>query len=370
MRKYQTTQLMEWVKILKCTFTGNDLRELTTSEISSLNELSNTQALWHVNGTLVDYPIHTALVSSDGSYVYPIIKGIVILLSDLAIVKDQHKVLGESLIADKKLVQNFYNDRGWSKEDEGDYEDAIIFEDLRPMSAEYLKDCHKRVKRYLNDSGTYMLDAGSGALQYTDYLQYSDNYTYRICADLSFQGLQECKRKLGEKAICLLCDLTKLPIKDGIADGFVSLNVVYHIPKDEQINAISEMYRVLAKNGKGVVVYDWYKHSILMNVTLLPFRAFEFFRHRIKALFAKAAGQSKPQKMLYFHAHPYEYFKANMPMPFKLAVWRVVSVPFMKVYLHPFLFGKQLLKLIWNWEEKYPEYTGKNGEYPLFYFEK
>jgi hypothetical protein len=36
--------------------------------------------------------------------------------------------------------------------------------------------------------------------------------------------------------------------------------------------------------------------------------------------------------------------------------------------LHPFLFGKQFLKLLWNWEEKNPEYTGRHGEYPLFYF--
>lgn len=242
--------------------------------------------------------------------------------------------------------------KGWR------YEYAIIFEDLRIMSADYLKDCYKRVKRYLNNTDTYMLDAGSGALQHSDYLKYSDNYKYRICADLSFQGLQECKRKLVDKAICILCDLTKLPIKNGIADRFVSLNVIYHIPKDEQINAISEMYRVIANSGKGVVVYDWYKHSILINVTLVPFRAFEFFKHRIKTLFAEAAGKGKPQKMLYFYAHPYEYFIKNMPMPFKLAVWRSVSVPFMRVYLHLFLFGKQLLKLLWNWEEKYPEYTG------------
>ncbi len=361
---------MEWVQILKCNFTGNDLRLLSTEELASFNDLINQQALWHINGTLVDYKLEKALISTDNTYVYPIIKGIVVLLSDLALVKDKSKIQGESLIADKKLVQDFYNQRGWFQEEEGDYEDAIIFEDLRPMSAEYLKNCHSRVNRYLNTSGTYLLDAGSGALQYPDYLQYSENYKYRICADLSFQGLQECKRKLGDKAICLLCDLTKLPIKDNVAQGFVSLNVVYHIPKDEQINAISEMYRVLEPKGKGVVVYDWYKHSILMNVTLLPFRAIEFIRHRIRGLFAKASGKGKATKMLYFHAHPYEYFKANMPMPFKLAVWRVVSVPFMKVYLHPFLFGKQLLKLIWNWEERNPEFTGKHGEYPLFYFEK
>jgi hypothetical protein len=32
---------MEWVNILKCTITGKDLREITSNEIFSLNELRN-----------------------------------------------------------------------------------------------------------------------------------------------------------------------------------------------------------------------------------------------------------------------------------------------------------------------------------------
>jgi len=50
----------------------------------------------------------------------------------------------------KKLVKNFYDDRGWHQENDGDYKDAIIFEDLRPMSLEYISNCRSRVNRYLN----------------------------------------------------------------------------------------------------------------------------------------------------------------------------------------------------------------------------
>ena len=113
------------------------------------------------------------------------------MLPDLALVDSTEKILGDSLSDDKKLVKNFYDNRGWHTTEKGDYEDADIFEDLRPFAQEYLTKCHNRVSRYLHPKGTYLMDAASGALQFKDYLQYSENYTYRICVDLSFQGLQE-----------------------------------------------------------------------------------------------------------------------------------------------------------------------------------
>ncbi|MEJ7626052.1 MAG: methyltransferase domain-containing protein [Ferruginibacter sp.] len=361
---------MEWITILKCPITGNDLRRLEPGEIASVNEKIKKELVWQADGKPMDKEITDGLISVDNSYIYPIAKEIILLLPDLALSDARDKILGDNLSEDKKLVKNFYDNRGWHTTEKGDYEDADIFEDLRPFAQDYLTKCHNRVSRYLNPSGKYMMDAASGALQFKEYLQYSENYQYRICVDLSFQGLLECKRKLGDKAICLLCDMTNLPVKNNVIDGFVSLNTIYHIPKDEQVKAITELYRVMIPNGKGVVVYDWYKHSPWMNLSLLPFRGFEFLRNRSKSLFAKAAGKEEPAKMLYFHAHNYDYFKKNLPVPFKLVCWRSISVPFMKTYLHEGLSGKKILDRIYKMEEEDPEKCGLNGEYPMFVFEK
>lgn len=361
---------MEWIEILKCPFTGSDLKLMSAEEIAAVNSLIESGQILQADGKPMKSSIlQKALSTPDGKFVYPIINDIVLLLKDLALVQAGTQLPGGTLSDDKKLVKDFYDNRGWHTTDKGDYEDADIFEDLRPFAQDYIKKCHDRVSRFLNPSGTYMMDAASGALQYPDYLQYSANYKYRICVDMSFQGLSECKRKLGDKAICLLCDMTNLPIKDNQIEGFVSLNTIYHIPKDEQIKAITEMYRALKSGGKGVVVYDWYKHSPWMNVSLLPFRGFAYIRNKIKAIVSGAQGK-KPSKMLYFYAHPYEYFKQHLPIPFKLACWRSISVPFMKVYTHSWLFGKQILQSIYNKEEKQPEVCGLKGEYPMFVFEK
>ena len=361
---------MEWISILKCPVTGKDLRRLSSDDLSTINEKILDKQLWEADGKLMQTNLKDGLTNVDGSYIYPIVDGIVLLLPDLALVDAQDKILADSLSDDKKLVKNFYDHRGWHTTDKGDYEDADIFEDLRPFAQEYLNKCHQRVSRYLNPSGKYMMDAASGALQFKEYFQYSENYDYRICVDLSFQGLMECKRKLGDKAICLLCDMTNLPVKENAIDGFVSLNTIYHIPKDEQVKAITELYRVTMAGGKGVVVYDWYKHSPWMNLTLLPFRGYEFMRNRIKSLFCRAAGKGEPLKMLYFHAHNYEYFKKHLSIPFQLVCWRSISVPFMKVYLHENFSGKKILDKIYEMEEKDPEECGLKGEYPMFVFEK
>jgi ubiquinone/menaquinone biosynthesis C-methylase UbiE len=360
---------MEWIEILKCPITEQDLRLLTDEEVLSLNQKISEGSILQADGKPFIETISKGLITAGGVYIYPMIKDIILLLKDLAIIDSPDNIIKDTISDDKKLVQNFYNNRGWHTDDAGNYEDAVIFEDLRDISKDYLKKCHARVARFLNPGGKYMLDAASGALQYEDYLQYSENYKYRVCVDLSFQALNEVKRKLGQKAICVLCDMTRMPFKDSVMDGFVSLNTVYHIPKDEQATAIKELYRVLARNGKGVVVYDWYKHSSWMNFWLLPFRGALFIKNRIANLFRKISGSRKENKMLYFYAHNYEYFKNNLP-PFKLKVWRSVSVPFMKGYIHSWLFGKQILNWIYNKEEKEPEKCGLKGEYPMLVFEK
>lgn len=360
---------MEWISILKCPITGSDLRALDPQEISTIKEKARLGNLWQADGKKMSTTIEQGLVSLNGNYIYPIIKDIILLLKDLAIVDSADKIIKDPINAEKQLVKNFYDQKGWFTDEAGNYEDAVIYEDLRTVSRDYLKKCHDRVSRFLNPSGKYMLDAASGALQFPDYLQYSANYQYRICVDFSFQALTEAKRKLGRKGLCVLCDMTNMPFKDGVMDGFVSLNTVYHIPKDEQVTAIRELYRVLAPNGKGVVVYDWFKHSAWMNFWMLPFRGFVFLKNRLLDAVGKLFHTKGADRRLYFYAHTPQFFKQNLP-PHQLKVWRSLSVHFMRYYIHSWLFGKQILDWVYRKEEKEPERCGLKGEYPMLVFEK
>jgi ubiquinone/menaquinone biosynthesis C-methylase UbiE/uncharacterized protein YbaR (Trm112 family) len=360
---------MEWIAILKCPISGQALRLLEAAEIEHINTKAAGNGLWQADGKPMTQKIEKGLITVDGAYIYPIIKEIVLLLKDLAVVDAPEKIIKDIISEDKQLVKNFYDQKGWFTDEKGNYEDAVIFEDLRPFAQDYIKKCHDRVSRFLNPSGTYMVDAASGALQYTDYLQYSAHYKYRVCVDFSFQALSECKRKLGDKGLCILADMTNMPFKDGVIDGFVSLNTIYHIPKDEQTTAIKELYRLLKPGAKGVVVYEWFKHSPWMNFWMLPFRGFVYIKNRILDGTAKLAGKKDAGRRLYYYAHSPEYFQKNLP-PYSLKVWRSLSVHFMRYYLHAPLFGKKILNWVYNKEEKDPEECGRKGEYPMLVFEK
>ncbi|MGE5072274.1 MAG: hypothetical protein ACM3MF_02515 [Anaerolineae bacterium] len=76
----------------------------------------------------------------------------------------------------KQQVREFYDRIGWSQAgDDGLYQNAR-YEDLRPVSQDYIHRCHLRVSRHLAPSGRFLLDAGSGPVQWPEYLAYSQGY--------------------------------------------------------------------------------------------------------------------------------------------------------------------------------------------------
>ena len=360
---------MEWLSILRCPVTKSDLAPLQAEEISLLNEKIAAAAARFPNAHLLRRPVASGFKSSNNEYAYPVLDGIILLLKDMAIPWQGVQLVPDARDTDKEWVRDFYDQKGWQQDEAGNYTDAVIYEDLRPVSADYIKKCHERVSRYLHPSGKYLLDAASGTIQYAEYLAYSANYTYRICADFSFQALKEAQKKLGTKGIYVLCDITHLPLKKGSVDSFVSLHTIYHIPKEQQTKAIRELYRVLKPEGKGVVVYDWFKHSSWMNTWLFPFRALMFARNRVVRTLGKVAAARLTTGRLYFYAHTLDYFQKHLP-PFRLRVWRSLSVPFLRYYIHPWFFGKQILDKVYHKEEKDPEECGRKGEYPMLVFEK
>jgi len=373
--------------ILRCPITKGALRKMDMDEIMEVNSRISKGQLFDLSGNPVKTQIVSGFVSLNGQFVYPVVDDIVILLQDLAIVVNSSNLYGSAnncLKQDKEDVQDFYDKIGWRKEGEV-FCDAIKFEDLRSVSKDYIHKCHLRVNKYLKHDGKYILDVASGPIQYPEYLTYSNGFDFRVCVDFSFLALQEAKRKLGNKGIYLLGDICNLPLKDSVVDAVTSLHTIYHVPKDEQHIAFYEIYRVLQPESSAVVVYSWGRHSLLMSIALLPSRIFRAIPKMIvripKKLIAVVLNIGKntwiqessvaPEPRVYYHAHTYKYFiEQKWTFDFNIIVWRSISVPFMKTYIHSWLFGKQILALI-NWlEEKYPYLAGRIGQYPLFIIRK
>ena len=360
----------DYLHILVCPHTRSDLRALRPEELNVINTEIQAGTRFHFEGSAVDQRLEDGLISTDGRYVYRIQEGVIILLKNLAIVAEEDVADEDAggLMSDKKSVQDFYNQFGWKQNDEGNFVDGDAYEDLRPVSQEYMYDCNIRIKRYLQPQGDYLLDAASGPIQFDEYLEQSKHYRYRLCVDLSFLALQEARKKLGDRGIYLVTDMTDLPLKENVVDGVVSINTLYHIPKDEQINAFREMYRVMKPGSSGILIYSWGRRSHLNNFLVLPQKVWR----KVKTFFQRATKYSGyDPDLLYFHAHPRSYFtKERLGFEPDLKVWRLISVPVQKFWIHGALGGKAILRWIYRLEDRKPEWCGKVGEYPMFVFKK
>ena len=371
--------------IFRCPVTKQTLKLLRPQEIVQLNNRIAKGELMHRDGTPVKATLDSGLISMDGRFIYPIMDGIIILLDNLAIpAAEENETAPVSLRSEKKILQDFYDSIGWQKEGQktDGFVDALRWEDLRPVVRDYIHNCHLRVNRYIRSHGRYLLDAGSGPIQYPEYLSYSDGYDFRICIDISFLALREARKKLGEKGIYILGDITNIPLQDNTVEGAVSLHVLYHLPKDEQLSALYELQRVLVPGSSAAVVYSW-PNSQLLKWWLFPRRIRRDFQrhfrnlklHAKKFLHLKSRRiDTKPSSVPltpYHYAHDRKFFEDNLKgIGFEIAVWRSVSVPFMRMYIHPHLFGTAILRGIYQKEEQNPARYGQIGQYPLFIIQK
>jgi SAM-dependent methyltransferase len=284
----------------------------------------------------------------------------------------------------KEQVRRFYNAVGWRQIGEGVYQNAR-YEDLRPVSSEYLRRCHLRLGRWLPPSGHLILDAGSGPIQYPEYLTYSHGFARRVCLDISHRALVEARNRIGDHGLFVVGDVARLPFEPGVFDAIVSLHTVHHLPADEHEQAFRGLFRGLAPGGRAVTVYSWGDHSPLM-LLAQPFIRLAFGLIR---LYRRLSGQQLAASVLLKTEHPrarrwlrasgthtykhtYAWFQERLSdLPgFEIRVWRSVSTQFLRAFVHRPLFGHFWLRLIYAWEQAWPHVLGRLGQYPAILFEK
>jgi len=280
----------------------------------------------------------------------------------------------------KNQVRQFYDEIGWKQVSEGVYQNAR-YEDLREVSREYIHKCHLRINRQLKPVGKFLLDAGSGPVQYPEYITYSDNFDKRVCADISILALKEARTRLGEKGLYVVSDVARLPFKDDCFDGVVTLHTFHHLPLSDQKKSYLEIYRTLNQKATGVIVNGW-TNSPLMNSFKWLVLFMEWFGRRIAKirgveLKQKDNGPTRTKKIkneqtgTFIEKLDYEWLKKEISpfMKIDLKVWRSVNVRFLRAVIHK-PYGKLLLKILYWFEEIAPFYFGVRGQYPMIIIDK
>jgi len=286
----------------------------------------------------------------------------------------------------KQQVRQFYDQIGWQEEGEGFYQNAR-FEDLRPVSREYIHRCHLRVARHLNPDGKYLLDAGSGPIQYPEYLEYSRGYQARVCADISMVALQEARQRIGDRqngghGLFVVADVANLPFEPEIFDGVVSLHTIHHLPESEHPQAYRELYRVLALHSEAVVVNGW-ADPPLMRFFVTPLKWMKQVLRKIhrrlgepplpqKSINSKTGHNGSKPKGTFISKSNAAWMKQEIgsSMPLEILVWRSISVKFLRTFVHRRLGGRWFLRSLFWMEERFPHFFGEKGQYPLIVIRK
>jgi len=285
----------------------------------------------------------------------------------------------------KRQVREFYDTFGWKPLAEGLYHDAR-YEDLRLVSREYVQRCRLRVIQHLPPTGRYLLDGGSGPIQYSEYLEYSHGYRHRVCLDISHLALREARSRIGDHGLFVVGDISKLPFESNVFEGVVSMHVVYHLPREEQANTFREFFRVLQPSGKGVIVYSWGEHSALMRLARFPMwiaswlvKAYSYVRNKEQRIEDVQGHRMDTDQMkvvqapsLFSFKYDYQWLRqqaGHLP-GFDIRVWRTASSAFLRAFIFKPLFGQFWLRVLYWVEERAPRLMGRVGQYPMVLFEK
>lgn len=360
--------LQRCLPLLRCPLGGGPLSILNDKELAEVNDLAASGAWQHRNRTAIKEPLVLALGTVDRQRVYRVDDQILWLMGDLAI-GPAEEAEESSLLREKRVVRDFYDEFGWVKGEDGKFNDTTVFTEDRPEVEGYRRACNARIGRWLA-GGEALLDVASGAIPHPEYLDFSTRYATRICVDFSWRALQEARAKLGDKGLYIIGDITQLPLAEGSIDSVISLHTIYHVPVAEQTKAVDELVRVTKPDGYVVIAYVW-AFSRAMEWVFRVRGALGWLRRGGRASpVANTAGPGAKTAMLelYFHPQNHDWYAREVASrhPARLAVWSGVSTAFQHRFFTPNAMGRLTIRLVVQLEKCCPRLLGRFGQYPLF----
>ena len=270
----------------------------------------------------------------------------------------------------KRRVREFYDEVGWAQEADGLFQNAR-FEDLRPVSSDYIHRCHMRVNRHIDSVGYLLLDAGSGPVQWSEYLTYSAGYRFRVCVDLSITALRAARQRLGAHGLFVVADLASLPFRNEAFDGIVSIHAIHHLPSKEHERAYGELFRVLGVGRTAVAINGWYR-PLLMRMAEPLIALGRILAGRERKNRKRDQIDESAQEVTFVQKMTPARLGAELDgkVPYEVFPWRSLSPRFMQWFIREGWGGRLLLRFVFWLEERFPRFFGLHGQYPMIVIKK
>ncbi len=170
----------------------------------------------------------------------------------------------------EERTRAFYDNEGWVAGDDGVTGEDAHFRNTAAERVAYDKKCEGKAKDLLAGFTGDLLIAGPGDFPKSHALA-SEPFDAVQCVDISEQSLAICRGRLGDKGEYKLGSLLNLPVADNSVDAALCAHVLFHIDKDDQAQAVSELIRAVKPGGRVVFIYVNPNAPLMLIQRLLKF---------------------------------------------------------------------------------------------------
>ncbi len=235
--------------LMVCPFTRKPLRPMREKELISLNAQIKQGDLFFYPGAPVNIEITAALVTSNHTYIYPIIDNISYLQRQTAIVS-RNRTANHLRRIPQEEINQFYKDYGFGEGNEIHKPSKEL--KSNPISQEKIT----QLARLLPKGGEYFMSVVTHDVDSIHNLTYGRSFKYYFHMDFSLSRLLAIKDELPGETILVLGDVDHLPFDDSSVEALFSFDYINNYNKEVQELAYEELKRCLKPDGVSIMLYD------------------------------------------------------------------------------------------------------------------
>jgi SAM-dependent methyltransferase len=267
----------------------------------------------------------------------------------------------------ERTVRDFYDNFGWRRSGDHSGEEILFRKKFNKHYYRYHDRVNQRTINCFSGCTGKLLIAGGGDLP-DPHLEIASQFKHVCCLDISKHALEISKAKLGDTQEYILGSILNIPKPEDYFDAVLCSHVIYHVDKELQGTAISEIIRVTRPEGKIVIIYD--------NPESFANRILRRFRKAKKLSLVRRLANNGVQSVenvpqLYGYTHRLEWWnqfcdRCNLA----LLPWDVLNANQERRLCVKGPVARVFYRLCSWYEERYPRHAVKHWTYPLIILDK